>query len=376
MFIKPSIAAGHKFASSAKFVLEPSDRQNRSVSKKFAIQIGLLLLSTLLTLAVAEGFARLVASNEIHAFFTPFEHDDRGYRITSIDPKYRDTLSWYKPGGTGITGKSKVRINNLGLRDAHDYPVKKPPGCYRVLGIGDSMTFGKGVEEKQSYLGVLEKRLRERYAPRCVEVLNAGMPNTNFYIQWLHLVRHWASFKPDHVLWGFFVYNDTQIQGEEEPYSMAWMEFIDRNPWLKKLALVQWAYYHSFFSMGAKGLEEGLPRYYEPEYPGWIQFLETLNKLRGFAKTEGLKVTFALIPIPSGYDEYPYREYHTKLQKVFKEHGFDSLDLVNGFESVQADRHWVHPSDGHPDVFLHKQMAIYIEGQLPWDRWLNSPGSL
>jgi hypothetical protein len=175
------------------------------------------------------------------------------------------------------------------------------------------------------------------------------------------------------VLWGFFVYNDTQIQGEEEPYSMGWMEFIDSHPWMKQSALIRWIYYRAFFTMGAKGLDEGLPRYYDENYPGWGQFLKTLKKLQGYAETEKLDVTFALIPIPEGYDDYPFQDYHTRLTQILREHGFQSLDLVLGLESLVARRHWVHPSDGHPDAFLHKQMAIYVDEQLPWDTWLNPP---
>jgi len=342
------------------------------VYKKIATRAGLVLIASILTLSVVEIGARIFVPDKIDAFFTPFEHDDRSYRITTTDPKYKDTLSWYTPGATGITGTEEVRINNLGLRDSLDYSATKPSNCYRILGIGDSMTFGKGVKEEETYLGVLEKRLKQRAGNRCIEVLNAGMPNTNFYIQWLHFVRHWWSFQPDHVLWGFFVYNDTQLQGEEEPYSMGWMEFVDKYSWLKGSALIRWAYYRAFFTMGARGMDEGLPRFYDPEYAGWKQFRKTVKKLRGFSNTEGIEVTFALIPMPVGYDEYPHSEYHTRLTKVLQEEEFKVLDLIYGLESIKARRHWVHPSDGHPDAFLHKQMAIYLEQHLPWAAWLKT----
>ena len=115
--------------------------------RTFAARAGLVCLSTVVTLLFLEGIFQVSESDEIAEFFTPFVHDDSSFKVDRQDPELLYTLAWYVPGATGITGTAPVKINNLGLRDDKDYPVNKPANCYRILGIGDSMTFGKGVKE-------------------------------------------------------------------------------------------------------------------------------------------------------------------------------------------------------------------------------------
>ena len=343
----------------------------KRIARAAAPRILLVLGSVLVTLLLAELVARFAISDEIEAFFTPFEHDDSAYTVMVKDPTLLYTLAWYKPGATGLTGSKPVKINNLGLRDEQDYPMAKPAGCFRVLGLGDSMTFGKGVREAETFLAVLERQLRRDHPDRCIEILNAGMPNTNFYVQYLHYKLQWHRFKPDLVLVNFFAYNDTQLQDEEEPYSLGWMEFIDRHRWLKSFALVRWGYYRAFFTMGKKALDKGLPRYYDPDYPGWQQFRESVAKLKALTASNKARLVFTLIPIPEGYNDYPFASYHdTVIRFLTMEHRIPTFDTVKGLGGIDARKHWVHPSDGHPDPFVHEQIAIYMREVMPWSRWI------
>ncbi len=337
-----------------------------------AARLGLVLGSVLVTLLVAELAAnRLLMREEITAFFTPFEHDDSTYATRSKDPDLLLTLAWYVPGATGITGSAPVRINNLGLRDEHDYPLEKPAGCYRVLGLGDSMTFGKGVAAEDTFLAVLERRLKDHFPGRCIEILNAGMPNTNFYSQWIHYRQSWRQFSPDLVLVNFFVYNDIQLDTEEEPYFMRWMQFVDRNDWLKRSALVRWAYYRAFFDTGAEKVKEGLTRIYSPQYEGLDLFEDTLAEMKALVHSQGARLAFTLVPIPDGYDQYPHRKYHDiLLDMLVRKFGIPTFDMIRGLGGVRARDHWVHPSDGHPDAYLHELMGQYLERAVPWQEWL------
>jgi hypothetical protein len=52
-------------------------------------------------------------------------------------------------------------INEHGLRDARSHPVPKPPGTTRVLLLGDSFTFGQGVNYHDTWAAVAERRLEE-----------------------------------------------------------------------------------------------------------------------------------------------------------------------------------------------------------------------
>jgi hypothetical protein len=54
-------------------------------------------------------------------------------------------------------------INQQGLRGP-EVSQAKPPGTFRVLGLGDSFTFGTGVREQDTFLRRLEVDL-DRSAP-------------------------------------------------------------------------------------------------------------------------------------------------------------------------------------------------------------------
>ena len=52
-----------------------------------------------------------------------------------------------------------VHINGLELRDAREYDLSKKPNTFRVLVIGDSVTFGHG--SVHAYPELLEARLQQ-----------------------------------------------------------------------------------------------------------------------------------------------------------------------------------------------------------------------
>jgi len=68
----------------------------------------------------------------------------------------------------------KARINNLGYRGENLDPRKRKQ--YRIATLGDSFTFGWGVDDEDTWSRVLEKNLRNRGLD--VEVMNLGQPGT------------------------------------------------------------------------------------------------------------------------------------------------------------------------------------------------------
>ena len=99
-------------------------------------------------------------------------------------------------------GTVLVRINSRGYR-GREYPWDSAAG-FRILGLGDSFTFGFGVEEDDTYLARLERALRDRN----VEVINAGLAGMGPDNEARLLAADGAAVRPDLVLLGFFVGND------------------------------------------------------------------------------------------------------------------------------------------------------------------------
>src|SRR5437762_1517095 len=72
-----------------------------------------------------------------------------------------------------------VKINSLGFRDDREYALAKGPRTFRVLVLGDSVTFGHGSVYEQTYPYLLEQRLRAWRPDVDWQVWNAAVPGYN-----------------------------------------------------------------------------------------------------------------------------------------------------------------------------------------------------
>jgi lysophospholipase L1-like esterase len=102
-----------------------------------------------------------------------------------------------------------VRINARGLRD-REFSLEKAPGVTRILVLGDSQTFGWGVEAEQTYPKLVERQLAETNGAAGggrVEAINAAVPGTGTAHQLYFLETEGWEYHPDLVIVGFF-FND------------------------------------------------------------------------------------------------------------------------------------------------------------------------
>lgn len=81
------------------------------------------------------------------------------------------------PSSSFIFQKVPVQINSKGFRDK-EYPEKKGKRTKRIIGIGDSIMFGWGVEEKDCYLTLIENQLNNNDSTN-YEIINSGVPGYN-----------------------------------------------------------------------------------------------------------------------------------------------------------------------------------------------------
>jgi lysophospholipase L1-like esterase len=112
-----------------------------------------------------------------------------------------------KPGVSGWadnygTPPFYVRINSKGLRDS-PMNLEKPSNTTRVLVIGDSYTFGTGVNRTDIFTEVTEKKLGEKFPRRNIQVINGGIVNAGMKDYYLFLKHRGLNYNPDIVVIGF-----------------------------------------------------------------------------------------------------------------------------------------------------------------------------
>jgi hypothetical protein len=110
----------------------------------------------------------------------------------------------FAPNYTGWFAGVPVHINNLGLRDPRDYSLSKQPNTFRILVLGDSVTFGHGSIYEHTYPYLLEQHLKAWKPQIDWQVWNAGVPGYNSAQELAYLQRVGPSFKPDLVVVGFY----------------------------------------------------------------------------------------------------------------------------------------------------------------------------
>jgi hypothetical protein len=95
-----------------------------------------------------------------------------------------------------------VHINSLELHDRREYTLVKRANTFRLLVLGDSVTFGHG--SLHSYPELLEERLKHWRPDADWQVWNAAVPGYNTSQELAHLLEVGDRLHPDLVVVGFY----------------------------------------------------------------------------------------------------------------------------------------------------------------------------
>jgi len=171
-------------------------------------RIGLALGAIALALVVCELSARIV-------FPAPPDPTRQPQIVYQADPEIRYRLA---ANQRGWIDDGFVTTNSLGFRGP-EIAVPKPSGRFRIVAIGDSVTFGWGVNDADTFCAQLEHRLRERAPAQDLDVVNLAVGGYNTRQEVALLARHVARLQPDLVLVGF--YSNDVAEAFDDKDSMA-----------------------------------------------------------------------------------------------------------------------------------------------------------
>ncbi len=163
----------------------------------------LVVAATVLALGLAEGVARLLAPS-----WAP-RHAERNFW------RYDELLGWaHREGASGTLRhpdfEVRVEISEQGFRD-RPYPQERVPGQSRMLVLGDSFSWGFGVERQEILWEILEARHPDW------EIINSAVSGYGTDQQLLFLERRGLDFRPDVVVLQIHP-NDVQDTAAERRY--------------------------------------------------------------------------------------------------------------------------------------------------------------
>jgi lysophospholipase L1-like esterase len=255
----------------------------------------------------------------------------------------------------------QVAKNRLGYREREVGP--KDPGRYRIAVIGDSFTFGQGIETRERFSNLIEGFLGPRY-----EVLNFGVPGHDMP-QHLEVLDQVLALRPDFVLLQLFI-NDFETAQMERPRPHPLISESAARGWGRSSILYDLATGPWVRIQEATGLAESYVHYLDrnlrdPNAPNAQIAFGMLRQFLDKTTTAGVGVGIVLFPMTDamgpGGSHYPVGFVHDRVRQIAADQRVPLVDLLPAFSSYKDPKSlWVSRFDAHPNALANKRAAQEI----------------
>jgi lysophospholipase L1-like esterase len=304
-------------------------------------------------------------------------------------------------------------VNADGFR-GREYEVGKSDAI-RIIALGDSVTFGRGVPLESTYAKLLEDRLnREERGSLRYEVLNLGVGGYNSRQQLEFYKKKGRKYEPDFLVIGFILNDATpesehlavlrtrreKEQGKTTPEQAALEEFRERwrtDPEFRKaLTELREAMPEARPEKRAERREasaeeppggsrlialvrDRLERmrqkpqvarhpwvartYSDPE--SWRIVSDSFEEFSRISALDDVSVLVVIFPLLTDFDDYEFVAVHEQIGNEARKRGFEVLDLYERFRGEDAGRFRQSERDTvHPNSAGHRSVAQWIHEHL------------
>jgi lysophospholipase L1-like esterase len=258
-------------------------------------------------------------------------------------------------------GGPAIVLNRLGFREREIPP--KNPHRYRVVVVGDSFTWGQGIEVSRRFSNLLEGFLGPRY-----EILNFGRPG-NDMPEHLEVLEEALTVAPDFVLLQLYINDfETRQMQRPRPYPLLPSEAdhdLERSSVLYDLMNRQWASVQATL-----GVVDSYPEYMarnlrDPDSPNSRLAFGMLRQFFERCRQARVACGAVLFPAPDAMgpngSHYPFGYLHERVQATCASEQVHCLDLVPAFSTIPDPRSmWVSPFDAHPNAMANQRASREI----------------
>ena len=311
--------------------------------KKILLNSVIVLTSTLFTIFLIEVF--LIFKNRLI-----INYDIEMWKYSKLlkekikNPKINHI---HKKNTTAELQKTKIRINNLGMRGNDINLDNLDTYDNKVMILGSSIALGWGVENDKIFTEILKKKLFKEKDQKVI-FFNTGTGNYNAQRYINNYFEYYSEIPKDKILILFFV-NDTEILSNSEG------NFFTRN---FHFGVLIWKYIRTFNdNLFKKTLKEYYEEKYHTDYLGFKIALKNLKKLSNHCKDKNLECTIVMTPDIHNLKNYELKFIHTKMSKISKDFGFQFIDLLEEFIEVDSKSIWNEYNDPHPNARGHEIIA-------------------
>ena len=318
-----------------------------------------LTASVLLLLVVL-----LLPATIIEMALRPFTVENARTTIFIRDPE----LGWkLRPGHEGVWGGEKVSINKKGLRGP-EVPYERTSGSFRLLFLGDSVTFGYGLAPyDRTFPSQIGDLIQEELVVE-VEIVNSGVGGYSPWQEFLYLETEGVRYDPDVIVISFVLNDVTEkfrlarYGGDSTGYQLAHSATSVFDRFASKsaigFAIRDWSARNRFgddVQAGAVNREAlndwsliqdaNTPRVQH----AWNLTLKNLSKIADFCASRGIPLV--LVAFPNSYQFLRPEAYGIPQQIIMdfgSQHGVETVDLL----SLARQRRPPHRGESPFDYFL------------------------
>ena len=338
-------------------------------------RLGLALGATLATLLVAELVARAVGFDA-----TPRPYSNAPVNLVPVeDPVLRfenqrsASFEYFYPYGDGreplvVRGST----NAQGFRGP-ELPLEHG-AALRIACVGDSYTFGEGVEDDGTWPAQLAVQLAQLRPQSQFEVMNFGVNSYDTRQEARCLESRVLPYAPDLVILSFFL-NDAAIRGLGEfaghEYGrppVLYRALTTREPFL---ALRRWSQLFDGLADSVVGYEylvflgESRSLMYTQDSRGWRIARDELAHAAQLCRDGASEFLVVLYPLLFRRGEHlASHDAYLTVAQACRELGIATLDLEPAFEGQDVDGLRVHRCDSHPNARGHAIAARAIAAHL------------
>jgi lysophospholipase L1-like esterase len=270
----------------------------------------------------------------------------------------------YAPVTTGA--RAALPRNSRGFRD-RERTLAKPQGVRRVVCLGDSFTWGHGIEYGDAYPQRLERALPDRLGGAW-EVVNLAMPAMGTVDALGVLEREGLAYGPDLLLLGFVLNDAEDAASAEVRRAEDWR--LAKGPPASpadRLALLRFFRLRLWATAENRRRVANVRALYATDAPGWAAARRALTEIGARCREKDVPFVVAIFPLfGNALDEgYPFAAQHAQVAAAAGAAGAHVVDLLPTYRGLRWDVLVVDGADDeHPNELAHRIAANRILREL------------
>ena len=237
-----------------------------------------------------------------------------------------------------------IKLNSQGFRNNIDIDIKKK----KILMLGDSMTLGWGSIE--TFSTHLEKNINQD-----IQVLNAGIGNTNTYMQINNFFTNFVKYDFDVIILNFFIndFENVKIKNvnfiKKNFYSYTYIENMLYKILIKLSLIDNWENFYKKTFADEKFVKKSL---------------NEIIKLNNYCNQNNILLIINNIPELRDLINYKFSSETRIIKNFSKENDIIFIDSYDILKNHAEETLWVSNEDSHANDKAHLLISKFLEEKL------------